>query len=561
VLAVLRDTLGDADVKNDRLIYVWLLDYSPQNWRQRTLAALPFFYWRVGAGSRTPGKGKVKPLLDFTAPVHPVLSQVNNSLLQWTLLDPMTPAVRASSRAYRENAMDSQRIHLEQAISYVSEAPSGSGTPEGLTQNEIDLLLARLSLRKRTLGGLIPNERAQKIGDAEQIDAERIRVRNWEMLRQAAEKTGLIFEPLTLSGVREDYAMLWFRSDTLPLAPSGDMGPIWKILNIQNPWKDQRLRNWKGLTLDKPVDGSGQTSRLIPLAAYSLTYPRMPLLVVDFRSESHVRRHEIAQRGVNQLVNGVLGLSHFANWYYFAGADIYSFVTSRQGAAQNRAARLDSYVQFRTELALDTELPSELRAEMQRRVSDLAVNPLEASPQAELETAHARYINLQQEASNGTLMKLLNLQRREEIAEYGKGPGHLAMDEVLHATSFGLYTHRARTNSDLLAVLDRNRRIQTNLEYLDQVVSEGLKPEVGFDRARITESVNEVTTLLPGVQSERVRSRAIADLDRIQQLTSDDQLRSDCLFALRSLRGANVPGVTAQPRIVHVGTNTLESVK
>src|SRR5581483_8249620 len=55
LVAVLRDTLGDADPENDRVTDVWLLTYSRLNLLQRALSAVPFFYWHVGQGSASAG--------------------------------------------------------------------------------------------------------------------------------------------------------------------------------------------------------------------------------------------------------------------------------------------------------------------------------------------------------------------------------------------------------------------------------------------------------------------------------------------------------------------------
>ncbi len=544
VVAVLKDTLGDADSENDRLVYVWLLDYSPLSWHQRALAAVPFFYWRVGRGSDRPEKGDVRPLLNLATPLHPVISDANRQVLQWTLFDPMTSTVRATTRAYTENQTDHERIRLEEAISYLSKAPSEASP--GLSQREVDLLIARLSLRKRLLGGLVANANATRLGDEERLAAERVRLRNWEYLREAAERAGLIFEPLTLSGVAENYALVWYRVGSVPPPIGPDDSPVWRILHIQNPWKDERLNHWKGPTVQRNIDG--ENSRLIPLAAYSLSYPRMPLLMIDFRSESRVRRHEMAQRGIDQLVSGILGLSHFGNWYYFAGADAYSFIATRRGAALNRDARLDSYAQFRTALTLDTTLPADLRITMLSRLNQLAMNPLDASPETEVQTARARYSKLQAEIENGELLKRLELERRQEVAEFGKGGGHLALDSALHVLTFGSYTHRARANSVLLARLDRDRRVDSNLLYLDQVVRAGASPEVSFDAARVSVSINELSSLLPDVRSARVRAHAVHDLTRIESLTNDSSLRADCSFALRSVTGELPPGIAARPR-------------
>ena len=56
LVSILRDTLGDTDPRNDRVMYVWLLSYKRPNIGQRILSAVPFFYWRVGERS-----GEVSP--------------------------------------------------------------------------------------------------------------------------------------------------------------------------------------------------------------------------------------------------------------------------------------------------------------------------------------------------------------------------------------------------------------------------------------------------------------------------------------------------------------------
>ncbi len=95
------------------------------------------------------------------------------------------------------------------------------------------------------------------------------------------------------------------------------------------------LKDWHGSVYERsvtangdllPADESGvSTVRLVPLGVYSLNYPKMPLLLIDFRDKLHVRRHELAQRSINEITSGVIGISHFTNWYYYVGADLYDF--------------------------------------------------------------------------------------------------------------------------------------------------------------------------------------------------------------------------------------------
>src|ERR1700761_405687 len=397
LVAVLRDTLGDSNPENDRVTYVWLLSYTHLNMGQRLLSAVPFFYWRVGDGSRS--ATDTAPLMDLTAPQHPVLSEVSRDLLQWTALDPLVTPVRASSRAYRTNSSDYERLHLEEAIGYLRQAPV-SDTESALTQTELDTVIARLELRKRLLGGLVSERRAAQFGAEAGFEQERIRSKNWELLRQCAERTGLLFEPLALTGSSDKYAVLWFRVNAAAPVTGVPLDPVWKLLNIRNPWEDERLRAWRGPTYTRTVDESGslvppdspgaQKVQLAPLAVYALSYPKLPLLLVDFRDKLHIRRHEMTQRAINEITSGVIGISHFTNWYYYVAADLYDFVVSRHGATMDKAERLDCYSQFRVELALDHSLDADLRSDIQRRVNSFSLNPLEAEDR-EMQAALARH--------------------------------------------------------------------------------------------------------------------------------------------------------------------------
>src|SRR6185437_10162935 len=76
LVAVLRDTLGDADAENDRLTSVWLLTYSRPSIPQRLLSAIPFFYWRIGSGSHASAAKGTAPLLDLTSLKHPMIKTV-----------------------------------------------------------------------------------------------------------------------------------------------------------------------------------------------------------------------------------------------------------------------------------------------------------------------------------------------------------------------------------------------------------------------------------------------------------------------------------------------------
>jgi len=454
---------------------------------------------------------------------------VRGYLLQWTVLDGMATPIRATSRAYRANGVDYERAHLQEAISYLRQAPVASGAT-GLTENEVNIVIARLELRKRLLGGFVSDRRAENLGEREGFEQERIRSRNWELLRQSAERTGLVFEPIGLAGQDSEYGMLWLPSGAAAPAGGTDLGAVWKILNIRDPWTDPRVTSSKGWLFTR----SGDPRPLMPLAVYSLSYSKQPLLLIDFRDKLHLRRHEMVQRAINELTAGVIGISHFTNWYYYVAADLYDFVAGRRGRALDAEARLDSYSEFRTALALDHNLDPELRAEMRRRAESLAVNPLDASPERELETAMVRYDGLQDGADAADMLARLDTTRRFELATYTESRGARFSQAALHGITFGLYTHRAKEAANDVEMLDRYRRADAALQFLDSLTRDGTAPEVACDSSRIHASVAKLAALIPEVHSDEIRAHAKAALLRVRELSRDSGVQTECLVALSS---------------------------
>jgi hypothetical protein len=178
---------------------------------------------------------------------------------------------------------------------------------------------------------------------------------------------------------------------------------------------------------------------------------------------------------------------------------------------------------------------------------------LEAAPDREIQVAMTRYKRLQPEAdADGRLKSRIDKERRAELTAFGEGKTARAMDTVLHNATFGLYTHRASKDDENLAVLDRNRRIQYQLSFLDSLVRAGTRPEVAYDSARIKASVDELSGLLHQVQVTAVRAHATATLQQLGKLSRDPELESDCSAAVAALerpaqpvRGASAPGLVA----------------
>jgi hypothetical protein len=531
VISVLRDTLGDQTTENDRVTYVWLLTYTRPRVRQRILSAIPFFYWRLGKGSESLSAHDIAPFMDLSAPENPMMARIERNLVQWTAFDPLSTSARASTLQYNGNSLDNTRLHLEEAISYLREAPV-SNDATALTQAQLDTVVARLELRKTLLGGLASENQAKRVGEQSDFEQERIRSRNLELLRQWAEKTGLIFEPLNLAGNQDHYAILWFsQKDSAPRGGSS-LNSVWKLLGIQNPWNDEGLKNWAGPVDERRFDEIG-SEKPIPLAVYSLDYPKQPLMLIDFRHRLSRRRREVGQRSVDELIAGVLGLSHFTSWYFYVAFDLHRFVVGRRGAALDEASRLDCYSDFRMQLALDRGIDPALKEDLEKRIRWLAVNPLEVAPQREIQNAFARYNLLEQEAEDGRLMARVDHERRFELSSFAEGEKAKLAKSMLHVATLGLYKQAARND---IFTLDRERRVTYRLSFLDPLVEAETPPEIAYDSQRIKASVRELSSLMPAISSSTVRSHAEATLARLKNLSKDNELQAECTTALTLMK-------------------------
>src|SRR5262249_33446865 len=118
LLAMLRDTLGDAAPENDKLRYVWLLNNARPTWWQRLAAATPFFYHR--AGGRKKESLEPAALIDLSARHPKVWSDLGQISLQLWTFDPAGLALRASTRAYQGNLQNEQKASFEQALALIS---------------------------------------------------------------------------------------------------------------------------------------------------------------------------------------------------------------------------------------------------------------------------------------------------------------------------------------------------------------------------------------------------------------------------------------------------------
>jgi hypothetical protein len=85
-------------------------------------------------------------------------------------------------------------------------------------------------------------------------------------------------------------------------------------------------------------------------------------------------------------------------------------------------------------------------------------------------------------------------------------------------------------------MLDRGRRIQYQLSFLDSLVQAGTPPEVAYDSSRIEASIVELGNLMGGLQAPKVRAHVERTIERLQELSKDPGLEAAYALALAALR-------------------------
>jgi hypothetical protein len=547
LLAVLRDSLGDDDPDNDRLRSVWILTSTrPTAW-QRAASALSFGYFR--ARSKRHAGSVPTPTIDLAVPSKSVYSNLFGDALQATELDPLGMAVRSTTRTYRTNSDDYNKLQVFQALSNLDNLAVDnleSGSQSALTDSQLREIYSRLSLSTHTFGGLVREQNLSRYYDKETSQIQRTRGHNWELLRQRAELNGLYFEPLAAASGSPSEALLWIaRSD---LASDAGRHFDGQFLGIANPWTDPRLMHWSGYSQVRYFDSDNRPVPqdtpgahpvdMIPLALYSLNYPRVPLLLADFRHSLTPKRREMVKQGATGLITGVFGITRYGNPGFFAAEFVWTFVRGRHGAAVNRTARLQAYSGARQFLAMDSSLDPALKMELQRHLDHLALNPRENEIASEATLAREQYAALVQYAGSPRGAAKLDQDRRKELESDTRSPAFRAFAPLGRFFTRG---PRPDPESDLSlrAELDAYRRSATHMRFLEQVLAASPRPDIVWDSDAIRKSVEDLSAdAHSGPEAQRL-------ITQVYTRTGDSDLRSACWRALQVFN-QRVPATVAQ---------------
>jgi len=572
LLSVVRDSLGDDNPENDRLRYLWMLTYTRPTLVKRVLSAVPFLYQHVG--NKTPTSSNAPaPLIDLANTKRQTWNNLFWFGLQNVLFDSYGIPLKAATRNYRRNATDYRAAHITQALSILgsydnlrqrardesellassqmlsdSESSAPNAVPisdvktprladlgSGFTAGEMLEMRARLILSTKLLGGLYGPDLFDSTVIKRSMGATDSIGHNWEMLRQRAETEGLYFQPLTMPDGTATHALLWIAKSDLSQT-NRRFGN--RFLNISDPWKDQRLRNWAGYSQvryfdqdNRPTNAGDPQARpleLIPLALYGLDHKKIPALLIDFRDTLNPKKRELSRRFFRDLAKNVLSLSSFGNLPYFVGRKTFDFVTGRRGMDINQPTRLTSYSELKLMLSFNGTIDPGLRNEIEQRLENVSLNPLTNNNQAEIQLARRQYGALLDFARRPDgLSAKIEKDRGAEMTELRYGSVSWFFFNLGNVLTFGRYVHREQATPELSARLEATRVIKYHTNILVEAAKSSPQTEVAWDIEMVRRSLRVLADRGPDANGSAAHAAAL-----IFRQTNDDEARRLCLDAL-----------------------------
>lgn len=534
MISILRDTLGDDRPENDRLRYVWLHSYTRSTLTQKLSSVIPFLY------SRTTNKNEVgnEPppvLIDLQKSDKKVWKKVFWLLFKKLVLGEFGFAVTAPTFQYRQNARDHQRVALASAMTMLSLYQNIEGE-KVFSETELKDMQALLALTDKPLGWHMQSENLGRVYDKHVAKTHDYRGHNWELLRQTAENQGLFFEPLLMPDGSARHALVWASADDIAANKGKKFDG--RFLNIGNPWRDDKLRNWSGYTQIRWFDSEnreveantpGSISRtLIPLALYGLDHPKIPVILIDFRSSGNPKMREISKRILADVTGNVVNVTAFRGLAFGLGRYVYEFVSGRRGIDLNQTSRLRSYAQLKMLLSLSESLDPELRDELATRVETVSLNPRENDTDVQERIAQKQYQNLLIYARdpNGLPARIRD-DRREEMTRLKHGTLARAGFALGHLLSFGRYTHREKDAAEMLSKMDIRRQLDFHERVIRETAVASARPEIDADMDKL----NRALTFL-SANGETAGDKTTRSIAKIFAITADDDLRFLCLAGL-----------------------------
>jgi hypothetical protein len=302
--------------------------------------------------------------------------------------------------------------------------------------------------------------------------------------------------------------------------------------------------NWNGPTETRYFNSDGRRvsdgasavrqEEMIPLALYGLDHPKIPALLIDFRKPLNAKARELSHIAFERVGTRIFTASPFANTAIRFGRIAARVATRRMGVDLFQPSRLQSYSQLKMVLSSNSGLSSTMRLEIGRRVESVAVNPLENDLTTEVALARSQYRALLEYASRPDGLRFdVNRDRRAELTATSHGEFSKFFFRAGGVATFGLYRHREKERPGSESVLEAQRRIVNQTNFLHEVVKSGPDIDVHWDLDKVRQALLEVST------NNSLSQFAMADTAfRIFGQSRDEEVRQLCL---ETLHQANSP--------------------
>ncbi len=242
-------------------------------------------------------------------------------------------------------------------------------------------------------------------------------------------------------------------------------------------------------------------------------------------------RREMSRRALNDVARNVLSVSSFGNLPYFLGRKVYDFVTGRRGMDLNQPTRLQSYSELKLLLSFNSRIDPKLRDEIERRIQNVSLNPLNNNDEAEVELARQQYESLIEYAQQPDgLAAMIERDRRAEMVPFEHGRSARIFLGIANVLTFGRYVHRETATPELEQRLEKSRRLAYHTQFLNQVAKSSTTTEVAWDMTKVTRSLQFLAS--EGAEAPANAARAAAT---IFTRTKDPEARRLCLEALSKI--------------------------
>ncbi len=535
ILSVLRDTFGDADRENDLLRYVWIYTYAPPTLKQRIVTAIPFLYHQVT--TRREADSPPPIAVDLADLKRPVWGKASRLFVQNAVLDSRGWTFRVLPRTRQRNLQEYREAQIAKALAILSLAEKTERSV--LTESEIARIKAHLS-QQSVLSAFLREPTLAELALRQERKSREQRAVNWDFLRQRAEEEGLIFEPLGLPGEPPSHALLWVSRDALREGFNRRAFNK-RFLNIKSPWTDERLQRWSGYTKTIHVDAENRrvtpdhpearAVELIPLALYGLDFPKIPILLVDFRSAGHVKARDASGKVLADSARYLLNLSPYGDLNYLLIRSLLNYVTRKKGIDVNQPSRLKAHAELSALLLADDQLDPPLKAALAREAEKARASVLENSFRYQSVIATRQHEALVRAAIEGRLGRRLERDRQREYRRLRHGPVARAVFTLAHVVTLGLYTHREELTPELQARADLMRRMAFHRARLEMAVRHAIRVDEEHDLAELRASLEFLRA-----HAELAGPEVVGVLKALFLRSQNTEFRWHCLRVLTEIR-------------------------